>query len=156
MKKHISLCCFLLMLSTLSAHTHEQTPDVDSQMFVIHADSTTSMDKIFNIEYSYSYQSDRDAILLESIADIIGIGYDIVKGPLISTSAQALIINGSTQISRMQTFTYQLTFDKAGTYTLPPLVAKTESEIVITSEPFTVHVTGNKKSQNSRQTTNRC
>lgn len=145
MKKHISLCCFLLMLSTLSAHTHEQTPDVDSQMFVIHADSTTSMDKIFNIEYSYSYQSDRDAILLESIADIIGIGYDIVKGPLISTSAQALIINGSTQISRMQTFTYQLTFDKAGTYTLPPLVAKTESEIVITSEPFTVHVTGNKK-----------
>ena len=89
MKKHISLCCFLLMLSTLSAHTHEQTPDVDSQMFVIHADSTTSMDKIFNIEYSYSYQSDRDAILLESIADIIGIGYDIVKGPLISTSVRS-------------------------------------------------------------------
>ena len=103
------------------------------------------MDKIFNIDSSSSYHSDRDALLLESIADIIGIGDDIVTAPLTSTRAQALIINGSTQISRMQTFTHQLTFDKAGTYTLPPLVVKTESEIVITSEPFTVHVAGNKK-----------
>ena len=116
--------------------------DKEFENIVIKADSVVLLNNTVRIQYEYKTKNKLDAIDSPVWSwDVDNTNYKILSGPSHSTSSSFSIENGKTEYSEGETYTFQLSFSKEGTYTLPPMIAKTKSGRVLQSDSFKIRAT---------------
>lgn len=129
---YMVLCFFMLVSAT------EQI----AAQIVVDADSLVQLGQTFKLRYQYSTNDNTDKIVSPKWEwEKNNHGFDILYGPSHSTSTITSIVNGRISTTYKDTFTFTLSFNKEGCYTMPIMQAQTESGKNVSSKPFSVRAT---------------
>lgn len=130
---YMVLCFFMLVSAT------EQI----AAQIVVDADSVVQLGQRFKLSYQYSTNDTTDKIVSpEWEWGENNPGFDILYGgPSSSTMISTSSVNGKISTSYKVTFTFTLSFNKEGCYTMPIMQAQTESGKNVSSKPFSVRAT---------------
>lgn len=129
---YMVLCFFMLVSAT------EQI----AAQIVVDADSVVQLGQRFNLRYQYSTNDTTDKIVSPELEwGENNHGFDILYGPSRSAMTSVSRVNGRISTSYKVTFTFTLSFNKEGCYTMPIMQAQTESGKNVSSKPFSVRVT---------------
>lgn len=130
---YMVLCFFMLVSAT------EQI----AAQIVVDSDSVVQLGQRFKLNYQYSTNDTTDKIVSpEWEWGENNPGFDILYGgPSRSTRTSISRVNGKISTSYKVTFTFTLSFNKEGCYTMPIMQAQTESGKNVSSKPFSVRAT---------------
>lgn len=92
--------------------------------FTLDAPAVVSVGEIFRIVYTATYEDDRVSDFVAPRLD----GFDVMAGPVSSTSMSFQSINGKSTTVRTQSYTYTVTVDKEGKVTVPEATIKIGKE----------------------------
>lgn len=129
---YMVLCFFMLVSAT------EQI----AAQIVVDADSVVQLGQRFRLRYQYSTNDTTDKIVSPKWEwEKNNHGFDILYGPYCSTMTSTSSVNGRISTTYEETFSFILSFNKEGCYTMPIMQAQTESGKNVSSKPFSVRAT---------------
>lgn len=129
---YMVLCFFMLVSAT------EQI----AAQIVVDADSVAQLGQRFRLRYQYSTNDTTDKIVSPKWEwEKNNHGFDILYGPSRSTTTSTSSVNGRISTTYEETFSFTLSFNKEGCYTMPIMQAQTESGKNVSSKPFSVRAT---------------
>lgn len=133
--------CFFMFVSA--------TEQIAAQI-VVDADSVAQLGQRFKLNYQYSTNDTTDKIVSpEWEWGENNHGFDVLYGPSSSTRTSISRVNGKISTAYQVTFTFTLSFNKEGCYTMPIMQAQTESGKKVSSKPFSVRATKDAESSES-------
>ena len=113
-----------------------------SAQIVINADSVAQLGQTFRLCYQYSTNDSTERIISPNWDwEKNTNGYDILMGPSRSSQTSTTFTNGRISTTYGETFTFLLSFNKEGNYSMPLMKAQTESGKNLVSRPFSVRAT---------------
>lgn len=130
---YMVLCFFMLVSAT------EQI----AAQIVVDADSLVQLGQTFKLRYQYSTNDSTERIVSPKWDwEKNNHGFDILYGgPSRSIMTSTIRANGRISTTYKETFTFTLSFNKEGCYTMPIMQAQTESGKNVSSKPFSVRAT---------------
>lgn len=141
---------WLVICFCLSVYT---TGEVSAQI-VVSADSVVQLGQTFKLRYQYSTNDSTERIVSPTWDwDKNGNGYDVLMGPSRSSQTSTTIRNGRTSTTYGETFTFLLSFNREGHFSMPIMKAQTTSGKELTSSSFSVRATKDAVSLSSNATT---
>ena len=134
---------WLVLFVFISIHATGQV--IDDKVYnqiVVKADSVVLLGKQLRLQYEYNTKDPSEKIVSPIWNwDKNKHNYEILLGPNHSSNQSYSHINGKTEESYGETFTFILSFSKEGIYTLPPMIAKTTSGKELLSKSIVVRAT---------------
>lgn len=128
---YVVLCFLLLILANVQ---------VTAQIFV-NADSVVQLGQTFKLRYQYNTNDSTERIISPNWDwEKDNNGFEILMGPTRSTQTSTTVTNGRISVIYGETFTFLLSFNKEGRYTMPIMKAQTSSGKKVLSESFSVRV----------------
>ena len=113
-----------------------------SAQIVINADSVAQLGQTFRLCYQYSTNDSIERIISPNWDwEKNNNGFDILMGPSRSSQTSTTVTNGRISTTYGETFTFLLSFNKEGNYSMPLMKAQTESGKNLVSKPFSVRAT---------------
>lgn len=117
-------------------------PIYASAQIVVNADSVVQLGQTFKLHYQYSTNDSTERIVSPTWDwDKNGNGYDVLMGPSRSSQTSTTINNGRTSTTYGDTFTFLLSFNREGHFSMPIMKAQTTSGKELTSSSFSVRAT---------------
>lgn len=113
-----------------------------TNQIVVEADSLVQLEQTFKLRYQYNTNNSTEK-LISPIWDWGNDkdGFAVISGPMRSTQTSTTIKNNKTTKTYGESYTFILSFNKEGNYSMPIMKAQTNSGVELTSKPFTVHAT---------------
>ncbi len=109
---------------------------------VVNSDSVVQLGQTFRLRYQYSTNDSTERIISPNWDwEKNNYGFSILMGPSRSTQTSTTITNGRTSTTYGETFTFLLSFNKEGRYTMPIMNAQTSSGKKVFSKLFSVCAT---------------
>mgnify|MGYP002624155360 FL=1 len=113
-----------------------------SAQIVINADFVAQLGQTFRLCYQYSTNDSIERIISPNWDwEKNNNGFDILMGPSRSSQTSTTVTNGRISTTYGETFTFLLSFNKEGNYSMPLMKAQTESGKNLVSKPFSVRAT---------------
>ena len=113
-----------------------------SAQIVVDADSVAQLGQTYKLRYQYNFNDSTERIISPTWNWEKNIyGFEVLMGPSRSSQTSTSIKNGRTTTTYGETFTFLLSFNKEGQYSMPIMKAQTGSGKNLFSNSFSVRAT---------------
>lgn len=113
-----------------------------SAQIVVDADSVAQLGQTYKLRYQYNFNDSTERIISPTWNWEKNIyGFEVLVGPSRSSQTSTSIKNGRTTTTYGETFTFLLSFNKEGQYSMPIMKAQTGSGKNLFSNSFSVRAT---------------